>query len=273
MDAWYADCMCLKTVEKSRIHPPTAENYGCVQCIEDRCVVPETQCYLCVKPKGHAGPCSHYLHDIFTENNEKIAKLIGSVRLAIYSTPGNDDYVFKNRASRLFGIALTSNQASQIRDKNEKKKCAIPKKDMSNPTFLAQAYLDWFVFVCSIRDIQDYINFDAPEYQMILTHKQMLIQYYRSFNREIFSAEGFTQCVITRKECALSDFADPDRDNRKDIKDTDIQLGHNKPRSDNFISIRGFNLLPMSRRGNLIIGERVFTQEVWRDELRAILSG
>ena len=79
-------------------------------------------------------------------------------------------------------------------------------------------------------------------------------------------------CVITQARITLADFADPERDNRVDIRDTDVQLGHNIPRDDSYVSIRGENLLPMSRRGNLIIGERVFTEDVWIEELKKIVS-
>jgi hypothetical protein len=108
--------------------------------------------------------------------------------------------------------------------------------------------------------------------KMLMRHKEMLTAYYENLKRNIFSETGYTRCVITGRECLVEDFADPERDNRKDPRDTDIQLGHNKPRSENWISIRGFNLLPMSRRGNLIIGERVYTENVWRQELLSILT-
>jgi len=91
-------------------------------------------------------------------------------------------------------------------------------------------------------------------------------------NRKIFSEDGRTMCVIFRKKCTLNDFADPKRDNRTDIRDTDIQMGHNKPRNESYVSIRGENLLPQSRRGNLMIGERVFTENVWIDEFKHITS-
>jgi len=55
------------------------------------------------------------------------------------------------------------------------------------------------------------------------------------------------------------------------VKDTDIQLGHNIPRSDEYITIKGCNLLPMSRRGNLLLGENVFTENKWIYEMKKIV--
>jgi hypothetical protein len=71
---------------------------------------------------------------------------------------------------------------------------------------------------------------------------------------------------------SLKDFADVTRDVRVDIRDEDIQMGHIESRSEEQSSIRGGNLVFMSRRGNLIIGERNFLENVWKDELRAICA-
>lgn len=271
MDGWYKDIICMEPVNSSKIMGPTPENLEAVSSIPNRLEVPENQKYLCVRIKGHDGPCSCNLNHLFYGQSESIKKLKESIRLCIYSTPGNDDYVYKNRASRLFPVVLTNDQEKTIRDKKVKKKCAIPKKDMSRPEYLAQAYIDWLTFCVNIRDIQPFINVELRDFEVLTKNKEMLKSYYEKFNRNIFSPEGFTRCVVTGQECNLEDFADATRDNRVSIRDTDIQLGHNKPRSDEWISIRGFNLVPMSRRGNLILGERVYTEEVWREELKRIL--
>ena len=62
------------------------------------------------------------------------------------------------------------------------------------------------------------------------------------------------------------------RDIRTQRHDTDLQMGHNYPRSDDYITIRGFNLLPQTRRGNMIIGEKIFTESEWLDELKNIIT-
>ena len=55
----------------------------------------------------------------FCDITEKLSK---SIDLAIYSTPGNDDYVYKNRCSRLYENVLSSFEEKKIRNKNDKKK-------------------------------------------------------------------------------------------------------------------------------------------------------
>ena len=134
-------------------------------------------------------------------------------------------------------------------------------KDASSPLLLAQSYLDWFTFIINIEGIGELIDNIPLEIKDMLTkHKKYLIDYYSG--RKIFGSHGHTICVITSQRCKLEDFADPSRDNRVDIRNTDIQVGHNQPRSDEYVSIRGTNLLPMSRRGNLLIGENIFTENI-----------
>jgi hypothetical protein len=223
---------------------------------------------VCVLPKGHKGKCQGDYNNIY-KNDIYGNKLKESIRLAIFSTPGNDDYVFKNRASRLYPYYLTQEQEKEIRDKNQKKKCAIPKKDRSTPHFMAQAYIDWITYIINVYGIDKCI--DTNEYRtsgikhLLNQHKQFLINYYDNYNRQIFDKNGYTMCVVMRKTFNLSDILDITRDMRKDYKDTDIQLGHNIARSDKYITIKGCNLLPMTRQGNLCIGENIFTEQKWID--------
>jgi len=171
---------------------------------------------------------------------------------------------------------VSSKQEKIIRDKTEKKTCAIPLKDASSPILLAQAYLDWMTFIVNIANVDIHLNVVEDENKSILLmltkNKEHLSSVYASFNRDIFDKQGNSMCVITRNVIKLADVADPTRDNRVDICDKDIQLGHNHPRTEKYVSIRGENLIPMSRRGNLVIGERVFTENVWIEELKSIVN-
>lgn len=230
--------------------------------------------YKCVRPVGHTGNCHHKFNSLF-KKNDITNKLISSIDLAIYTSPGNDDYVYKNRCSRLYKNVLSSDQEKKIRNKNEKKKCALPLKDASTPILLAQAYLDWITYIVNITDIKKHLNITEHTNSLILEmtdrNKEHLISVY--LNRTIFNPiDGCSICAITRNVITLNDVSDPTRDNRIHISDNDIQLGHNYPRTDEYVSIRGENLLPMSRRGNLVIGEKVFTQDLWISELKQIVN-
>lgn len=230
--------------------------------------------YKCVLHVGHTGKCCKNFNSLFKKNKFN-DKLKGSIDLAVYSTPGNDDYVYKNRCSRLFENVLSSKEEKKKRDKNEKKKCAIPLKDASSPILLNQAYLDWMTYIVNIKGMSDYLIHDETTkniWAIINKNKEHLISVFGKDNRKVFNSDGYSICAITQNLIKPIDVSDPTRDNRKDILDTDIQLGHNYPRSEKYVSIRGENLIPMSRRGNLIIGERVFTQDIWIDELKQIIN-
>lgn len=139
---------------------------------------------------------------------------------------------------------------------------------------MAQAYLDWMTYIVNVKDMSGHLNTDANSYEsimkMLYLNKEHLEKVYS--NRQIFNKDGNSICVITKKIINMDDICDPERDNRVKISDSDIQMGHNYPRSELYVSIRGENLFPMSRRGNLIIGDRIFTEDEWINELKQITS-
>jgi len=261
----YLNIMCLNEIKTSK--QEIIEN----DCLKEVIKLPERNNLnnCCCLPKYHKGKCSKY-YPVFINNNIS-NKLKNSINTAIYSTTGNDDYVYKNRASRLYPIVLSKQEELKIKDKNDKKKCAIPLKDASTPILLAQAYLDYMTFIVNIREIQGLLNKNNEDiFQLLEINKKYLIENYKS--RRIFNEEGYSICVILGNEIKLNDVSNPDRDNRFDINENDIQLGHNYPRSENYVSIRGLNLLPMSRQGNRIIGEEVFTEDIWINKLKSIIT-
>ena len=268
----YSDLMCLKPTGQA---PKYDESLARYTEQFDLGNMRDNLRHRCVLPEGHEGKCTHKYDFLLKDKKEPTSeKLLGSIDLAIYSTPGNDDFVCKNRASRLYKVALTNEQEKEIRDKNEKKKCAIPLKDASTPMLLAQAYLDWWTFIFHTEGIEDLLA-DTPLARSVMDMFKMNKQYLQNVvfqNRQIFDNEGYSICVIKRNRLKITDFADPTRNNRTEILDTDIQLGHCVPRSDNYPTIRGGNLIPMSRRGNLIIGEHLFTEDKWIEELQNIVK-
>lgn len=265
-NSFYVENLCLKKI-KCKIKV-TNEHY----LPEELKASINKDYYKCVLPNGHTGKCKQNINFIF-KKNKITEKLLKSIDTSIFKTPGNDDYVYKNRASRLYPYMLTSEQEKNMRDKKIKKKCAIPKKDSSTPHYLAEAYIDWMTFIVNIHDISEHIIMDEYEKydikNMLEKNKQRLINYYK--NRQIFNINGNTICVIKKTKINLIDASDINRDNRINPLDTDMQLGHNIARSDDYITIKGNNLLPMSRRGNLIIGEHKFSEDKWINELKVIV--
>lgn len=270
----YRNIMCLKPVTTGTFQAqPFKTAITALESVAtiNQADIHEADFNQCVLPKGHSGKCVKRL-PLFNKR-DLAKKLTTSVDNCIYSTPGNDDYVYKNRASRLFPIQLTNAQEKQVRNKQgDKLKCAIPLKDASTSFLLATAYLDYITFVLSIHDIATVLDKVKQEQfaDYIQSHKEFLAQHYATYSRSVFTTNGETICAVTKKVVSIIDFADVERDARIDIRDEDIQMGHIETRSETRSSIRGGNLVFMSRRGNLIIGERNFLEDAWKEELRAI---
>lgn len=270
----YRNLMCLKSVTTGACHAqPFKTAITALESVAEfnQADIHAADFHQCVLPKGHTGKCVKRL-PVFNKS-ELAKKLTTSIDNCIYSTPGNDDYVYKNRASRLFPIQLTGAQEKLIRNKQgDKLKCAIPLKDASTPFLLATAYLDYITFVLGIHDVTSVVDTVKMEQfaEIIEAHKEFLIAHYASYNRVVFTESGHTICAVTKKLVSMVDFADVERDARVDIRDEDIQMGHIESRSETRSSIRGGNIVFMSRRGNLIIGERNFLEDAWKAELRAI---
>lgn len=123
----YSNLMCFNDTKNGPKENNTENNHylSNVKILEGR----DNLKKKCVLPKGHTGKCCANLNCLFKEkeNNKKVInKLISSIELAIFQTPGNDDYVYKNRSQRLFHTVLDSIEEKKIRDKNIKKKMCNP---------------------------------------------------------------------------------------------------------------------------------------------------
>jgi len=228
----------------------------------------------CVLPKGHTGPCSCTMN-VFI-NNDTSSKIKGKVNQSIYCTPGADDHVIKNRDSRLHPIAITRLQERNIKTITQRTRlsCAIPLKEQSTPFMLATAYLDYLTFIMNIEGINEHVNNESIHYNlcvnMLNNHKVFLEEHYRTKGRRVFDPEGHTICAVLGRTLSVLDLADPTRDNRTDIRPTDIQMGHILSRCEDCYTIYGTNIVMMTRRGNLIIGEHSFIEDTWINELRGI---
>ena len=267
---------------------------------------------LCILPKGHSGKCMSKCHNNLFKKAATTAAAASTrfgtkIDQAIYTTPGNDGIIYKNRHDRGFPIVVSSANERLIKEYERtiavagaatatatatatvatatKRSCAIPLCERSTPLMMATAYVDFMSYLSNIQGIDEYLtpdeNLSAQEKEMIAflqnTHKPFLDTFYRGYNRRIFTdrsdgGSGFTRCAVRRYTFTSRDFVDTTRDSRFDISQNDIQIGHIVSRSDSEYTIRGLNVLFMSRRGNLIIGEENYLEEGWRDTLRGCLE-
>ena len=259
-----AKLRCGKPTKGRGSAPPTAADLMHASQLIGLKLRPRVEHKPCVLPPGHNGRCTADLKEHFSVSPQLLAKLVTSC----YETPGADGCVFKNRARRDFEIALTTQQQRSIRDPQaQKKKCAIPLKEYAPVSMAADCYLDWAVFLRNTKGVEVNAadpNFEATEH-MLQTHKDFIIAHYAALDppRQIFDASGNTMCVVSHRIVTLEDW----HVDRENVQDSDVQLGHIMPRSDEYCSIKSLNTVVMTRRANLIMGEHCMTDNACFEEI------
>ena len=266
-ESYYRGLMCLKNIKGGVKRKTIEESYEKLkgrieESLED--ILASRQENLCVLLVGHAGKCAHS-PDAFIVNDTIRKKLSW-----IYSAPGDSAaYVYKNRTNRLFPVIISDEIQKKIRNKNVRLKCALALRDASTPLMLASAYIDYMTLLLHIEGIEKYINKSDVHVselrKMAGMHMSHLKEYYGKFNRAIVDEEDFLICPVTRDRIDIADVLNNDITNERSI-----QLGHVVPRSENNFTIRGKNVLMMTREGNRTIGDRVFTEDVWVKRLLKI---
>lgn len=267
---YYMSFLCCKELKEknSNTIKNSYNNFKefCVNSLEE--IENNSQSNLCVLPKGHPGKCCCNPH-IKMFSGKSLKNKFDS---GIYSTPGNDGYIFKNRHNRLFPIAIPDDYEREIKNKEQKLQCAIPLKDKSTPLMLASAYIDYLIFVTNVADV-DTIKEEHEYWKLyetiLVSHKIYLNKYFVSKNRTIFNSQGYTECPVTGYEFVIEDFI---RDCRTNLSEADVQLGHCISRKDTVFTIRGCNIAVMSREGNRLVGDYDFFDDIWIEKLKKVVT-
>ena len=286
---------CLKKINRNSVLPRTIQKSYSL--IENKILTLENDLLkknlkkLCVLEKNHKGKCisdtnifeylfqkdeisdlSMNIQNLNSDANltyEKIIKILkNKFDLCVFSTPGNDDYIFKNRSNRLFPIALSKIQERKIRDTEKELKCAIPLCEHTTPFGLASAFIDLLTFTISIKDIEIYLNKSTKLYQILMQHKINLENYWKKYNIKIFNNGYLIKPLKKNNELiSIINF----KVDKYERNNKDIEMGHATPRKDGILNIRGFNLLFMTRRENLILGDNELRETLWKDDLKNYL--
>ena len=263
--SYYKSIMCCRELEGGCTNKTIEEAYEKIKphiCNSLEEVMAHKQKHVCVLPIGHEGKCCSSLNNLF------LNKQFQNSMAWIWSTEGDDSFIYKNRASRLFPIAIPDSFEKEIKNKNHRLSCAIPIKNATTPLMAAAATWDYAVLHCSI-DPQghDVINKDfftkynlGPAFQR---HKEKMIAVYAQQNKTLFDSQGYTICPVIGQRIGIQHVFNPDRCNP-----LGIQLGHVLPRSNTRHTIRGFNLVLMTRTGNRLVGEHDFNSQDWLEILR-----
>tara|TARA_B100001971_G_C18172055_1_gene527724 strand:+ start:82 stop:1065 length:984 start_codon:yes stop_codon:yes gene_type:complete len=228
----------------------------------------------CCLPKNHVGKCLKTL---------PWRKVISKTKLSyltqlnwVYSTPGNNDFIYKNRSSRLFPIKLSDNVEKKIRNKNIKRKCAIPLKDSSSPLMAVTCYIDLCSYLLNVNGFEGMLKYKKTDIKkmniedlFIKSYKKKhffyISKYFKNKNRKIKKGTNLV-CCVRGSTISKEDLV-------KNIKDDlSIQFGHIIPRSNSQMMTRGQNVVLMTRRGNLIIGDHNFLTDTWLIEIKRVLD-
>ena len=267
--SYYKSIMCCHEVEGGCTNKTIEEAHEKIKphiCNSLEEVMSHKQKPICVLPIGHQGKCCSSLNALFTN------KQFQNSMAWIWSTEGDDSFIYKNRASRLFPIAIPDSFEKKIKNKDYRLSCAIPIKNATTPLMAAAATWDYAVLHCSI-DPQDhnFINKDFfAKYNLgaaFQRHKDKMVTVYAEQNKTLFDIQGYTICPVIGQRIGIQHVLNPDRCNP-----LGIQLGHVLPRSNTRHTIRGFNLVLMTRTGNRLVGEHDFNSQDWLEILRSTVA-
>jgi len=203
---------------------------------------------LCCLPKGHSGKCLRTYASLFPNYLKR--KLSDC-----HTTPGNDDILFYNRAARAFPIQITKQQENNLRKEfgtSTKYRACVPIEFASTKFGCATAEFD-IAALLTLRKVDtsdqflaitDYCPLDIKE--GLKRHAEYLVEYYaKEFNIKITN-EGYLCCWSNGQ------IFDPELW----CQNGQIQFGHVIPvQSDEYMT-RGLNVLPMTKEGNMMQGEK-----------------
>jgi hypothetical protein len=265
---YYRSVLCLEPLSGGCNEKTIRESYDKMQpfitnTIDE--IIQQKQAPLCVLPKGHSGKCSSSMSSLFTH------KSFQNSMAWIFTTEGDDGYIYKNRATRLFPLAIPDSIEKQIKSKDHRLSCAIPLKNATTNLMAAAATLDYAVLHYYIEKADTITNISFVEKYglaaLFATHKEKMIQVYRTHRKQIFHSDGHTLCPVLCQKIGIEHVFDSDRCNPYGI-----QLGHVLPRSNIRHTIRGFNLVLMTRTGNRLVGEHDFQSDDWLHILQSTVA-
>ena len=257
-ESLYADVMCLKNVSGG-VKESTFQE--ALEKISKYCTQSDLDFYvefyekhskpLCVLVKGHRDRCSISLQSYFSDKYQMKIKDCDT-------TPGDDDILFKNRARRFFPIQVTKVNYTVLNAKFGWKgkvllKAAVPAENAGTGFTVATSIFDF----CAVLMLQKGIVHSLPsDVSKKLTLRGIQIAenlakrgiYIVNKNGEL--CDAVLGCTLEPDWYGIEDKRDPYQ----------IQFGHIDPLRADMYMTRGMNVLPVTRRGNLIQSDTSLTK-------------
>lgn len=249
----YEDLICLKEVSGSGVKLSTLKSSldNCSSLLSEE----DLQFYkkfwenhskrsLCCLPKGHSGKCYSSWDSFFAAHFSK--KLFDCIQ-----APGNTDILFKNRCKRSYPVQITKKQYTVINSNYKLKanqanlKAAIPVENGGTAFTVATALFDF----AALLMLQKGIQHSLPEFieHKLLNRAQDVVSYLQNEGVNIVDKNGHLcdpvlGCTLEPEWYTIDDDRSPYQ----------IQFGHVNPlRADKYMT-RGKNVIPLTRRANLI---------------------
>ena len=197
----------------------------------------------CCLPKGHSGRCRSSFSTLFDED-------FGNKIKDCDTTPGDDDILFKNRARRTYPVQVTKDQYTKLNAKYKWKgnvllKAGIPVENGGTNFTIATAHFDFAAVLMLQKGIRHNLPKDIED--SLVVRSKEIVQELAEQKIYIIGKEGYLcdpvlGLTLEPEWYRIDDKRDPNQ----------IQFGHIYPLKPDKYMTRGLNVLPITRRGNLI---------------------
>jgi len=257
----YENLICLKEVSGSGVNIKTFNSSieKCSFLLSESDIKFYTEFYnkhskksLCCLPKGHKGRCYAGYNGVFAE---QFAKKIHDCSQA----PGNSDILFKNRCKRTYPVQVSKKQYTVINSHHKLKankadlKAAIPVENGGTSFTIATAIYDFTSLMMLQKGIQHTLSDDVV--YKLLDRAQDVVSHLQDEGVNILDENGHLcdpvlGCTLEPEWYTIDDDRSPYQ----------IQFGHVNPlRADKYMT-RGKNVIPLTRRANLIQSDTPLSQ-------------
>ncbi len=207
---------------------------------------------ICMKEKGHDGPCAKTPYK--PKGVDKITKGIIQKITDPHNNPGGDPNCLQNRGgSRNGDIQLDSVNEKLIRKTNKEigvkpENCnlGIRLAMGASKYMMALAYLDMMACIYNVKDAKSLFNFPSAFEKIVQQRWKELKDYYNEKRLPIFDSNDNFQDPILGITIDIDWFGK----GHEDLMG--IQFGHVDPINEDKWMTRPFNVLPITRKTNLI---------------------
>lgn len=207
----------------------------------------------CCLPRDHEGVCRKFIRGMEKSIQNKLKDC--------FTAPGQDEIIFKNRCARTHPIQLSGTVERELKKnyhlkRSTKLKFAVPISQAGTGYTCATALFDYYALLTIQQGDPLRAVVDEASYAAFSEHLGRLEASWLAQGVRIRSA-GVLGDPFTLEPLSLEWWTHPDpaRSNPKQV-----QFGHVQPVSDARHGTHGGNVLPLTRRTNMMQGDMSFSE-------------